>query len=153
MRESDSLHVHGTTAVILQSITTSTSYTADRAWLGALHDTDSVETITLDLSKLTAGTHTAASADTNQPDSRVLSGVPVGKITASGLYGAFDPAATDGRQNLAGHVFAEALFAPTARKVPAALLWHGVVVAAKVPGGIDTTKVSPSVTGPQIRYV
>ncbi|WP_128803057.1 MULTISPECIES: head decoration protein [unclassified Streptomyces] len=137
----------------LQPITTSTSYTADRAWLGALHGTDSVETITLDISKLTAGTHTAASTDTAQPYSRVLSGVPVGKITASGLYGAFDPAATDGRQMLAGFVFAEVLFAPTATKLPAALLWHGVVVAAKVPGGIDTTKVAPSVTGPQIRFV
>ena len=137
----------------LQPITTSTSYTADRAWLASLHGTDSTETITLDISKLTAGTHTAASADTNQPYSRVLSGIAVGKITASGLYGAFDPTATDGSQNLTGHVFAEALFAPSATKVPAALLWHGVVVASKVPGGIDPTKVTPSVTGPQIRYV
>ncbi|MGW1064393.1 head decoration protein [Streptomyces aureus] len=137
----------------IQPIATSTSYTADRAWLASLHGTDSIETITLDLSKLTAGTHTAASTDSTQPYSRILSGVPVGKITASGLYGAFDPTANDGRQNLAGHVFAEALFAPGAAKAPAALLWHGVVVAAKVPGGIDVTKVTPSVTGPQIRYV
>ncbi|MFI1400713.1 head decoration protein [Streptomyces sp. NPDC020681] len=136
----------------LQPITTSTSYTADRAWLAALHGTDSTETVTLDVSKLNAG-HTQASTDTAQPYSRVLSGVPVGKITASGLYGSFDPAASDGRQTFAGLVFAETLFAPTATKVPAALLWHGVVVAAKVPGGIDTTKVAPSVTGPQIRFV
>ncbi|MGW2861004.1 head decoration protein [Streptomyces sp. NPDC001205] len=129
------------------------TYTADRAWLGSLHGTNSTETITLDVSKLTAGTHYVASTDTSQPYSRVLSGVPVGKVTASGLYGVFDPAATDGRQTLAGHVFAETLFAPAATKVPAALLWHGVVIAAKVPGGIDPTKVTPSVTGPQIRYV
>ncbi|WJV48877.1 head decoration protein [Streptomyces flavofungini] len=137
----------------LQPITTSTSYTADRAWLASLHGTDSTETVTLDISKLTAGTHHVASTDTAQPYSRVLSGVPVGKITASGLYGAFDPAATDGRQALAGFVFAETLFAPGATKVPAALLWHGVVAAAKVPGGIDPSKVTASVTGPQIRFV
>ncbi|MFI1100273.1 head decoration protein [Streptomyces melanogenes] len=137
----------------LQPITTSTSYTADRAWLASRHGTDSTETITLDVSKLTAGTHYVVSATTDQPYSRVLSGVPVGRVTASGLYGAFDPAATDGRQIFAGLVFAEALFAPTATKIPAALLWHGVVVAAKVPGGIDTSKIAPSVTGPQIRFV
>ncbi|MFJ3630818.1 head decoration protein [Streptomyces sp. NPDC090112] len=136
----------------IQPITTSVSYTADRAWLGSLHGTDSTETITLDVSKLTAA-HVQASTDSSQPYSRVLSGVPVGKITASGLYGAFDPAAADGRQNLAGFVFAETLYAPTATKVPVALLWHGVVVTAKVPGGIDTTKVTASVTGPQIRFV
>ncbi|MFE7129362.1 head decoration protein [Streptomyces sp. NPDC057638] len=137
----------------LQPITTSSSHTADRAWLGALHGTDSTETITLDLTKLTAGTHTAASTDTTQPYSRVLSGVPVGKITASGLYGAYDPVAVDGRQTFAGLVFAEVLFAPAATKTPAALLWHGTVVAAKVPGGIDPSKIAPSVTGPQIRFV
>ncbi|MGW8331184.1 head decoration protein [Streptomyces sp. NPDC055897] len=134
----------------LQPIVTSMTYTADRAWLGSLHGTNSTETITLDVSKLTAGTHYVASTDTSQPYSRVLSGVPVGKITASGLYGAYDPAATDGRQTLAGHVFAETLFAPAATKVPAALLWHSVVIAAKVPGGIDPTKVIPSVTGPYV---
>ncbi|MFD9792118.1 head decoration protein [Streptomyces sp. NPDC059070] len=137
----------------LQPITTSATYTADRAWLGSLHGTNSTETITLDISKLIAGTHYIASTDTNQPYSRIVSGVPVGKITASGLYGAYDPAATDGRQALAGFVFAETLFAPTATKIPAALLWHGVVVTAKVPGGIDITKVTASVTGPQIRFV
>lgn len=39
----------------------------------------------------------------------------------SGLYGAYDPAATDGRQALAGLVYAEAAFTPGTVKVPAAL--------------------------------
>lgn len=136
----------------IQLITTSVSYTADRAWLGSPHGTGSTETITLDVSKLVAA-HVQASIDPSQPYARVLSGVPVGKITASGLYGSFDPAAADGRQNLAGFVFAETLYAPSVPKVPAALLWHGVVVTGKVPGGIDTTKVTALVTGPQIRFV
>lgn len=42
--------------------------------------------------------------------SRILSGVPLSKITASGRCGNFAPAATDGRQSLAGHVFPQTLF-------------------------------------------
>ncbi|MEV4557179.1 head decoration protein [Kitasatospora sp. NPDC049285] len=137
----------------IQPITSSTTLTADKAWLVGLHGTDTTETVTLDVTKLTPNTHYQASADTRQPYSRVLSGVPVGRITASGLYGAFDPTAVDGRQVLAGVVYAEALFSPNSTRVPAALLWHGVVRAARVPGGIDPTKVTPSSTGAQIRFV
>ncbi|MGW0822548.1 head decoration protein [Streptomyces sp. NPDC002845] len=137
----------------LQPIASSRSYTADRAWLASLHGTDQTETITLDISTFAEDTHWVASTDPHQPYSRVLSGIPVGKISASGLYGPYDAAAADGRQELAGITFAEALFAPTATRVPAALLWHGVVKAAAVPGGIDPSTVSPSSTGAQIRFV
>ncbi|MFE6872315.1 head decoration protein [Kitasatospora sp. NPDC057692] len=137
----------------VQPVTTSVTYTASRSWLGSLHGTDQTETATLDITKFTAGTHYQASTDPAQPYYRVLSGVPLGKITASGLFGPFDPAASDGRQVFAGVVYDEALFAPSQTKVAAALLWHGVVKAAKVPGGIDPTKVTPSSTGPLIRFV
>ncbi|MFF7586732.1 head decoration protein [Kitasatospora purpeofusca] len=137
----------------IQPITSSTTLTADKPWLVGLHGTDSTETVTLDITKLTPNIHYQASTNSQQPYSRVLSGVPVGRITASGLYGAFDPTAADGRQVLAGVVNAEALFAPTATRVPASLLWHGVVRAARVPGGIDPTKVTPTSTGAQIRFV
>ncbi|MFF0409665.1 head decoration protein [Kitasatospora sp. NPDC004745] len=137
----------------VQPISTSASYTADRSWLGSLHGIDSTETITLDITKFTAGTHYQASTDPIQPYSRVLSGVPVARITASGLYGPFDPAATDGRQQLAGLLFADAVFSPGQTKVAAAMLWHGVVRTAKVPGGIDPSKILPSSTGPLIRFV
>ncbi len=133
--------------------TVSATYSAQRDWLASLHGTDQTETITLDLSKFTSGTHYTPSADPAQPYSRFLSGVAVGKITASGLYGPFTPAATDGTQVLAGVVFADTPFAPAATKLPAALLWHGVVRAAKVPGGIDPTKVTWSPSGALIRFV
>ncbi|GAA2084796.1 hypothetical protein GCM10009759_04110 [Kitasatospora saccharophila] len=136
----------------VQPITTTVTLNAGRPWLASLHGTDQTETVTLDASKLVAGTHYTA-GDAAQPYSRVLSGIPLGKVTASGLYGPFDPAAVDGRQVLAGFTFEEALFAPGQPKIAAALLWHGVVRAAKVPGGIDPTKVTPSVTGAQIRFV
>ncbi|GAB2725913.1 hypothetical protein GCM10010442_54390 [Kitasatospora kifunensis] len=59
----------------------------------SLHGTDQTETVTIDASKLVAGTHYVASTDFTQSYSRLLSGVPLGKITASGLYGPYDPAA------------------------------------------------------------
>ena len=126
----------------LQPVSMSVSLTADRSWLGSLHGTDQTETITLDMTTFTSGTHYFPSADTTVPYSRVLSGLPVGKITASGLYGLYATGATDGRENLAGFVFAEALFNPTQTKVPAALLWHGSVHTAKLP--VVVAPVAPS---------
>ncbi|MGW4825428.1 hypothetical protein ACWEP4_42790 [Streptomyces sp. NPDC004227] len=86
----------------VQPVTTTQTLTADRSWLDSLHGTDSVDTITLDMSTFASGTHYKPSTDTSIPYSRVLSGIPVGKITASGLYGLYKTDATDGRQNLAG---------------------------------------------------
>nr|BFD90965.1 hypothetical protein KitaXyl93_23250 [Kitasatospora sp. Xyl93] len=136
-----------------QPITTSATYTAGRPWLASTHGTDQTETVTIDASKLVANTHYVASTDSTQPYSRLLSGLPLGKITASGLYGPYDPAATDGRQVLAGLVFDEALFTPNQPKIPCALLWHGVARASKIPGGIDTTKITASPGGALIRWV
>ncbi|MER6425758.1 head decoration protein [Streptomyces sp. NPDC001137] len=136
----------------IQPYTTSVTVTADRDWLASRHGTDSTETITLDLAKLAKGSHylepTAA-----QPHGFVRAGVPVGRITASGLYGAYDPAAKDGREVFAGLVYAEAPFTPGVTKVPAALFWHGTVNTAKIPGGIDPAKIAPSPAGAQIRFL
>ncbi|MFF7130430.1 head decoration protein [Streptomyces sp. NPDC008240] len=134
----------------IQPVTTTQNLTADRSWLASLHGTDSVDSITLDMSTFASGTHYVPSTDTDIPYSRVLSGIPVGKITASGLYGLYQTGATDGRQNLAGFVFAEVLFAPSQTKVPAALLWHGSVKTAKLP--VAVAAVAPSATC-QIRFV
>ncbi|MEU6421116.1 head decoration protein [Streptomyces spiralis] len=134
----------------VQPVTTTQNLTADRSWLASLHGTDSVDSITLDMSTFTSGTHYVPSTDTDIPYSRVLSGIPVGKITASGLYGLYQTGATDGRQNLAGFVFAEVLFAPSQTKVPAALLWHGSVKTSKLP--VAVAAVAPSTTC-QIRFV
>ncbi|MFF3493718.1 head decoration protein [Streptomyces sp. NPDC002795] len=138
----------------IQPVSRSSTYTANRDWLASLHGTDQTETITLDLTKFTSGTHYAPSTDSTQPYSRFLSGVPVGRITASGLYGLWNKANTDGTQVLAGFVFAETFFAPGQTKVPAALLWHGSVFAAKVTGGaIVPADVVPSSSSAQIRFV
>lgn len=134
----------------VQPVTTTQNLTADRSWLASLHGTGQTDSITLDLTTFAAGTHFFASTDSTVPYSRFLSGIPVGKITASGLYGLYATGAVDGRQNLAGFVFAEVLFNPTQTKVPAALLWHGAVRTAKLP--VVVAPVVPSATC-QIRFV
>ncbi|MGW1786833.1 head decoration protein [Streptomyces sp. NPDC002143] len=134
----------------VQPVTTTQNLTADRSWLASLHGTDSVDSVTLDMSTFTSGTHHSPSTDTDIPYSRLLSGLPLGRITASGLYGLYSTAAADGRQTLAGFVFAEVLFAPTQTKVPAALLWHGSVKTAKLP--VAVAAVAPSAVC-QIRFV
>lgn len=55
---------------------------------------------TLDLTKFVAGTHYNLGNTFNV----IPSGVAVGLITATGLYGPFDTAAADGRQTLAGFI-------------------------------------------------
>ncbi|MFE3182807.1 head decoration protein [Streptomyces violascens] len=137
---------------MIQPYTTSVTVTADRDWLASRHGTDSTETVTLDLPKFAKATH-YVEPSASQPHGYVRSGVPVGRITASGLYGPYDPAAKDGREALAGLVYAEAPFTPGATKVPAALFWHGTVKTAKIPGGIDPAKIVYNPAGAQIRFL
>ncbi|MFD3450770.1 head decoration protein [Streptomyces sp. NPDC058691] len=88
----------------VQPVTTTQNLTADRSWLASLHVTRNVDSITLDLSTFVSGTHYMPPVDTNVPYSRLLSGLPVGKTTASGLHGLYAPGAADGRRNLAGFI-------------------------------------------------
>lgn len=108
-----------------------TSYQVEkRGWLWGEHGTEPGcnPTITLDFAAggLTAGTH--------YPNGYVPSGIVLGKITATGKYGAYDSAATDGRQNPVGLLFS-AVKAPqnTATPVGAALFVHGFVDATRLP--------------------
>ncbi|WP_432008844.1 head decoration protein [Streptomyces bacillaris] len=137
---------------MIQPYTTTVTATADRDWLASRHGSDATDTITLDLAQFTKDTHYVEPTP-SRPHGYVRSGVPVGQITASGLYGPYDPAATDGREVLAGLVYTEAPFTPGTDRVPAALFWHGTARADKVPGGIDPSKLSPSAAGAQIRFL
>lgn len=104
----------------------------DRSWLGSRDGTDVTETITLDTSTFTAGTH--------YPNGYVPSGTVVGKITASGLYGPYNDAATDGRQVAVGFLFNSEQMRASGPNVGAALLWRGSILASKLPAasGLDT---------------
>lgn len=102
----------------------------DQSWLGSAHGTDAGDPITLDTSTFVANTH--------YPDGYFKSGIPLGKITASGLYGPYDNAAVDGREVLAGLLFTS-IDAPDANTtdVQGVLFWHGEVVEALLPIAVD----------------
>ncbi|MFI2213039.1 head decoration protein [Streptomyces sp. NPDC020141] len=107
------------------------SFTQDRRdWLGSAHGTDVPVSVTLDVAKFTAGTH--------YPDGYIRSGIPLGKVTATSLYGPYDDAATDGRQTLAGFLFtAQDVNARrvASTKVVGSMLWHGAIRESKLPTG------------------
>lgn len=115
-----------------QVLTTATTVTDDRTWLASLDGVHEAQTITIDTSKLTSGTHYTAGT-LNQPRNIIKSGIPLGKITASGLYAPYNSAASDGTQILAGFLVAETAFTPRSAKTAGALLWRGEVYAAKLP--------------------
>lgn len=63
------------------------SVTADRPWLASLVGVQDTNTITLDLTKFTEGSHYVRSANPALQGRNVMkSGIPLGKVTASGLY-------------------------------------------------------------------
>jgi hypothetical protein len=117
--------------VDIQPITTEETVTASRPWLLSLHGSDMNKTVTLDLSKFTAGTHYTAAA--NGLPNRLKSGLPLGKITASGLYAPYASGASDGTQVLAGLLDTETAFNTGSTKVGAALRIHGDVDLDKLP--------------------
>jgi hypothetical protein len=63
------------------SVKTDTYLNEDRSWLGSQHGTEATETVTLDVSAFTANLHF--------PNGFIPSGMPLGKITASGKYGPY----------------------------------------------------------------
>lgn len=78
----------------------SASYAPEsRGWLRGPHGTEpgTTPSITLDLSLF--------DADDHYPDGYIKSGCVVAKVTASGLYGPYDPDGTDGRQTATGLLF------------------------------------------------
>jgi hypothetical protein len=72
--------------VSIQPITTTTTNTADRRWLASPHGTETNRTVTLDLSKFTQNIHWTAGSGVLQPYSILKSGIPLARITESGLY-------------------------------------------------------------------
>ncbi|MFF1417640.1 head decoration protein [Streptomyces sp. NPDC058280] len=109
------------------------SFTQDRRdWLGSAHGTDAPVSASLDVTKFTAGTH--------YPDGYIKSGVPLGKITATGLYGPYDDAASDGRQTLVGFLFTAQDVngrRVASTKVVGSMLIHCFIREAKLPVAVD----------------
>jgi hypothetical protein len=103
----------------------------DQSWLASAHGTDTARSITLDTSTFTSGTH--------YPNGYFPSGLALGKITATGKYGPYSNAASDGTEVLAGFLMT-AIDAPSVNTIDpqGALLWHGAVIEAKLPVAVDS---------------
>jgi Bacteriophage lambda head decoration protein D len=102
----------------------------DQSWLGSAHGTDAARSITLKVSLFTPATH--------YPNGFFRSGTPLGRVTASGLYGPYDNAAADGREALVGFLLtAVAAPASTTSDVSGAMLDHGRVLEARLPIAVD----------------
>ncbi|MEU3783441.1 head decoration protein [Streptomyces sp900129855] len=134
----------------LQPTTICEHVTADRPWLVSRHGLDTPLSITLDVALFTPGEHYSPGHET-QPRCCFTSGIPLGRVTATGLYGPWDAEACDGREVFAGVLLVEVHFAPGSRRTAGALHWHGVVAAAQLPCGFDPDSVTRSTA--QIHFV
>ncbi len=116
------------------SVTTTAYQVEDRSWLLSPHGTEpgTNPVIVLDVSAFTAGTH--------YPNGYFPSGLNLGRITATGLYGPYDNAAADGREVHRGHLFSAVKVpnpADTTKDVGGALLVHGFVKLSRLPIALD----------------
>jgi hypothetical protein len=104
------------------------------------------ESITLDISSFTAGTH--------YQNGFIPSGTNLAKITATGLYGPYDDAAVDGRAVFRGHLGTSTKVpnpADTSKDAGAPLVFSAVVKDSNLPFTIDAAGKA-DVAG-WIRYV
>ena len=116
------------------SVRSSAYQVEDRSWLVGTHGTDVTPSVTLDISKFTQNTHYA--------NGYIKSGTALGKVTATGLYGPYDNAPSDGRETCAGLLFSSVRAVDTSTgsalaKVGGARFVHGAVTAANLPATVD----------------
>jgi hypothetical protein len=118
------------------SMRTETFGQEDQSWLGSSHGTDMARSITLDVSTFTSGTH--------YPQGFLLSGLALGKITATGKYGPYNDASSDGTEVLAGFLLTSVRVntLDNTVDVQGALYIHGVVVTAKLPVAVNANGVA-----------
>jgi len=73
----------------------------DRSWLGDVDGTQATRSVTLVTALFTPATHF--------PDGVLKSGTVLGRVTAAGptqgMYGPYDPTATDGRETATGFLY------------------------------------------------
>ena len=107
----------------------------DRKWCRTTKGWNTTQTITLDMSTFTGDVFADGSGAV---EGRVLhSGVPLGRITASGKYGPYDNNQTDGTEVLAGYLFSAVesdndTFT-SGTDMAATLLWEGEVIQDRTP--------------------
>ncbi|MEU9515913.1 hypothetical protein [Micromonospora sp. NPDC048169] len=122
------------------SLTTETFGVDNQDWLASGEGTDRCQSITIDLTTFTAGTH--------YPNGYLPSGFALKKLSG-GKYGLW----TNGDESaavIAGHSFTALKIKTGATKVSGALLWHGAVKIAKLPHSVNA---AGQATAKFIRYV
>lgn len=109
------------------SVTTTAHVAEKRGWLWGEHGTEpgATPSVTLDVAAFTGATH--------YPNGHIPSGIVLGRITASGLYGPYDPAAVDGTEDPAGLLFSSVAVRAGSTKIGGAILVHGFVDPARLP--------------------
>ena len=126
----------------------------DTRWRASKHGQDVARPAQLDPTTLTSGTHYPTSGSNANI---VPSGLAVGAITASGLYGPYDADAEDGHEVLAGYVNdnegVELGETPSSAKPTFALLVHGFIKASLLPIAAQRTAVKTATTTGSFIYV
>jgi hypothetical protein len=102
----------------------------DKSWLRRREGIDDAESITLDLSLFTKATHF--------PNGFIPSGMTLGKVAATGLYGPYNNALGGGTADqgvFRGHLLSAVEVRPTNEtgKAGAALFWRGTVRESRLP--------------------
>lgn|GEM_PF-546127 len=103
------------------SLRTETFAQEDQTWLASAHGTSNARSVTLDRDAI----------DNAVDSGMVKSGTPLGRISASGKFGLYDPEADDGTEVLWGFLFTTV--AVKDGDVVAAMLDHGKVFAERCP--------------------
>lgn len=101
----------------------------DTRWRAGKHGQDSARPGQIDATKFTSGTHYNIGGRT---DNVIPSGVALGQITATKLYGPYDAAASDGREKLAGYLNDDQGVVVSA-KATIAVLVHGIIKPSLLP--------------------
>ena len=113
------------------SLVTETYGAEDQRWIGSAHGTTATRPITLDSALF--------DSDDHKRHGWYPSGLPVGRVNGSGLYGPYDPDADDGTEVLAGFLLTSV---PGPKQdgnpVGAALFEHGKVNTAALPVELDS---------------
>ena len=98
----------------------------DQTWKAAAHGTDLARSISVDAALFTPATHA--------PNGFLPSGLPVAKVTATGLYGPYTTGGAGGLQTFAGLLEVNTVLpSPNTGAVGTALFEHGRAVKALVP--------------------
>lgn len=126
----------------------------DTRWRASSHGEDTARPGQLDPTKFTSGTHYNLGGRT---DNVVPSGVALGQITATKLYGPYDSTATDGREKLAGFLNDNAGVSlgktPASSKPTCAVLKHGIVKPSLLPIAAQRTAVLTATATCSVTYV